>query len=79
MKTNVLSKREREVLKLIGDGKMVSEIARELTLSVKTVSTYRARLCQKLALPTTNALMRHAIVTGLSPIVPVEGSAECLP
>ena len=45
-----LSDRELEVMKLIGAGKSVSEIAEMLLLSVTTVSTYRARILSKLQL-----------------------------
>lgn len=56
-----LSDREMEVLRLFGQGKNVSAIAGELSLSVKTISTYRARLLEKLGLQTTAALVRYAI------------------
>ena len=61
-----LSDREYEVLRLIGQGMTVSEIARALTLSVKTVSTYRARLMTKMDMRTNADLVRYAIRTGLS-------------
>lgn len=57
----VLSDRELQVLCLIGLGKTVSEIAQELWLSVKTVSTYRARILEKMQLKTTADLMHYAI------------------
>ena len=60
-----LSDREYEVLRLIGQGMTVSEIARTLTLSVKTVSTYRARLMTKMDMRTNADLVRYAIRTGL--------------
>src|ERR1700682_952682 len=44
-----LSDREYEVMSRIGAGKTVTEIAKELTLSVKTISTYRARVLEKLS------------------------------
>ncbi len=56
-----LSDRELQVLCLIGIGKTVSEIAQELWLSVKTVSTYRARILEKMQLKTTADLMYYAI------------------
>ena len=56
-----LSDRELQVLCLIGIGKTVSEIAQELWLSVKTVSTYRARILEKMQLKTTADLMHYAI------------------
>lgn len=56
-----LSDREMEVLRLLGQGKTVSAIADEMALSVKTISTYRARLLEKLKLRTTADLVRYAI------------------
>ena len=56
-----LSDREMQVLRLLGQGKAVSIISDELALSVKTVSTYRGRLLEKLKLATTADLIRYAI------------------
>jgi len=56
-----LSDREFEVLRMIGSGKTVSEIASVLDLSVKTVSTYRARIMEKMGMR-TNAELTHYVV-----------------
>ncbi|MCX8157665.1 MAG: response regulator transcription factor [Verrucomicrobiae bacterium] len=56
-----LSDREMEVLRLIGSGRTVKEIAGLLSLSVKTVSTYRVRLLAKLRMKTNAELMRFAL------------------
>jgi two-component system invasion response regulator UvrY len=56
-----LSDREFQVLRLIAGGKSVTEIAAELFLSAKTVSTYRARLLQKMDLTTNAELIHYAI------------------
>ncbi len=56
-----LSDREYEVMVLIASGKTVSEIAKELFLSVKTISTYRSRIMDKLNMHTNAELMRYAI------------------
>ena len=56
-----LSDREYQVLRLIGSGRKVSEIASALGLSVKTVSTYRIRLLDKLRMRNNAELMRYAI------------------
>ena len=56
-----LSDREFQVLRLIAAGKSVTEIAAELYLSVKTVSTYRARMLQKMNLGTNAELMHYAM------------------
>ena len=56
-----LSDREYQTLTLIASGKTVSEIARELSLSVKTVSEYRSRLLAKMKLKTSAELTHYAI------------------
>ena len=54
-----------QVLRMLGSGQTVSEIAASLSLSVKTVSTYRARLLDKLQMRSNAELMRYAIENGL--------------
>ncbi len=61
-----LSDREFQVLRLIAAGKTVSEIGRHLNLSVKTVSTYRARILEKTQLRNNAEIMRYALDNGLS-------------
>jgi DNA-binding NarL/FixJ family response regulator len=56
-----LSDREHEVLRLLADGRTISEIAAKLSLSVKTVSTYRSRLAEKLGVHSTSELIRYAL------------------
>ena len=56
-----LSDREFEVLRKIASGKTVGQIAEELHLSVPTVSTYRARILEKMSLSTTAELMHYAL------------------
>lgn len=56
-----LSDREFEVLRLIASGKTVSEIANLLALSESTISTYRARILEKMAMRTSAQLMQYAI------------------
>ena len=60
-----LSEREREVLRLVAQGHTNQEIADRLSLSVKTVETYRARLMTKLGLRTRADLVRYALSVGL--------------
>ena len=60
-----LSDREYQVLKLIGSGKKVSEIAAALSLSVKTVSTYRAHILEKMKLKNNAELIYYVIQNGL--------------
>lgn len=60
-----LSDREFEVLCLIASGKGATEISEQLNLSVKTVSTYRARIIEKMGLPSNAAITRYALDHGL--------------
>ncbi len=61
-----LSNREYQVMLLIGAGKAPKEIASELSLSVKTVGTYRARIFEKLKLRNNAELMRYVLERELS-------------
>jgi DNA-binding NarL/FixJ family response regulator len=61
----LLSDREYQVLRGIGHGRTVSEIAAEMHLSVKTISTYRARLLEKLGLTSNAQLTRYALDNNL--------------
>ncbi|PWT90519.1 MAG: DNA-binding response regulator, partial [Blastocatellia bacterium] len=56
-----LSDREFQILSLIGEGKPIKQIAERLSLSAPTVSTYRARILNKLDLKNTAELVRYAI------------------
>jgi DNA-binding NarL/FixJ family response regulator len=56
-----LSVRETQTLRMLAEGKAPKEIAGELGVSVKTVSTYRARILDKLGLTTTADLIRYAV------------------
>jgi two-component system, NarL family, invasion response regulator UvrY len=60
-----LSAREFEVFRLIATAKTVSEIAADLGLSVKTVSTYRARILEKMGMASNAELMQYAMRNGL--------------
>lgn len=60
-----LSEREQEVLKLVSFGHTSAEIAEQLSLSAKTVETYRVRGMEKLGLRTRAALVRFALQNGL--------------
>jgi two-component system invasion response regulator UvrY len=60
-----LSDREYQVLRMLAGGKPVSEIAHDLSLSVKSVSTYRARILKKMGFKTNGALMRYAMNNNL--------------
>ena len=56
-----LSDRELQVFVMIGSGKSVSEIAEELSLSIKTISTYRARLLEKMGMDSNAQLIKYAV------------------
>ena len=56
-----LSDREFEVLRMIASGKTASQIAEELHLSVTTVSTYRARILEKMGMTNNAEMMRYAM------------------
>ena len=60
-----LSEREQEVLKMVALGHTSAEIAEQLSLSTKTVETYRARGMEKLGLRTRAALVKFALQEGL--------------
>jgi two-component system, NarL family, invasion response regulator UvrY len=57
----VLSDREYQVLRIIAAGKTIKQIAEELSLSIKTVSTYRGRIMEKMKMKTNAELMHYAI------------------
>ena len=61
----LLSDREFEVMRRLGSGLTVSQIATELAISAKTVSTYRTRIFEKMAVETNADLVRYAARHGL--------------
>ena len=61
-----LSSRERQVLQLLAEGHSVAEIAGTLSLSPKTVETYRARMMEKLGIFELAGLVRFAIQQGVT-------------
>lgn len=60
-----LSEREFQVFIKLAQGKSATEIAQELSLSIKTVSTYRTRLLEKMALTSNSNLTYYALKSGL--------------
>ena len=61
-----LSDREQQLIGMMATGKTITEIANELCLSIKTVSTYRARILEKLSLRTNGEIIAYAIKNDLS-------------
>ena len=64
----LLTPREREVLKLTADGLRMKDIANRLNIGVKTVETHRSHLMKKLTCGSSAELTRYAIREGISPI-----------
>jgi DNA-binding NarL/FixJ family response regulator len=62
-----LSRRERQILQLVVEGRSSAEIGKTLHLSAKTVETYRSRLMQKLGVDGVAALVKFAVAHGLTP------------
>jgi two-component system invasion response regulator UvrY len=62
----LLSNREYQALRLLGSGKKVSEVAKAMSLSVKTVSTYRAHILQKMKLKNNAEITHYVMENGLS-------------
>jgi len=62
---DTLSPRQREVLRLIAEGRTTKQIAAELGISVKTVETHRAQLMERLIIRDVAGLVRYAILVGL--------------
>jgi DNA-binding NarL/FixJ family response regulator len=62
-----LSRRERQILQLVVEGKSSSEIGQALHLSAKTVETYRSRMMQKLGVDGVPALVKFALAHGITP------------
>lgn len=60
-----LSPRQREVLRLIAEGRTTKQIAQQLEISVKTVETHRAQLMERLGIHDVANLVRYAITVGL--------------
>lgn len=60
-----LSNREFDVMKMIAEGKKISEIANKLSLSINTISTYRARILQKMKVDNNADLTKYALKNGI--------------
>lgn len=63
----LLSEREYQVLCLVGAGKQIKEIADDLSLSIKTVSTYRTRILEKMNMSNNAELIHYVIKNQLMP------------
>lgn len=65
MPHEALSDREFQVLRMLASGKTVSQVAEELSLSVKTISTHRMRILKKMAMKNNAELTHYAVRNGL--------------
>ena len=65
-----LTKRQREVLKLVAEGRTMKEIASELNISTRTAESYKYHLMNVLGIRTTAELVQHAIKIGLITVSP---------
>jgi len=63
-----LSPREQEILQLVVEGQSSTDIANSLSLSSKTVETYRSRMMKKLGISDIPSLVKFAILNGLTPL-----------
>ena len=61
----LLSDREFQVICMMASGRTMTEIASTLNLSIKTISTYRNRILEKLNLRTTGEIIAYAVSNGL--------------
>jgi two-component system response regulator NreC len=64
--SGVLTRREREVLQLISEGKSTKHIASKLAISIKTVETHRRQMMGKIGIRTVAGLTKYAIREGLT-------------
>jgi DNA-binding NarL/FixJ family response regulator len=67
-----LSDRELQVLRMIAGGQSISDIAHELSLSPKTISTHKTRILEKLGMHNQAELIRYAIEHKLADVPPSE-------
>ena len=65
---NTLTRREREVLEMIGQGKTSRQIADGLNLSVYTVNNHRKHICRKIGLHSTAQLVAFAVTHSQPPV-----------
>jgi DNA-binding NarL/FixJ family response regulator len=63
-----LSRRERQILQLVAEGKSSAQVGAMLFLSPKTVDTYRSRMMQKLGISDLPSLVKFAIQNGVIPL-----------
>lgn len=61
-----LSDREYQVMRMLASGHQVGQIAQDLSLSVKSISTYRARILKKMGMKSNTELMRYALDNNLA-------------
>lgn len=73
---NKLSKRQREVLQLLAEGKTTKQVALNLKISPKTVEAHRLNLMEKLKIDNIAQLTKYAVQQGLTTLDPASGDSE---
>jgi DNA-binding NarL/FixJ family response regulator len=76
---NILSDRELQVLRLVARGYTSAQIAKQISVGVKTVETYRSRFAEKLGLRTRSDVIRFAVQMGLLTAEALESEPDHLP
>jgi DNA-binding NarL/FixJ family response regulator len=66
IRTGRLTERQQEVLRLVAEGRSTKQIARMLTVSIKTVEFHRARIMENLGIRTIAGLTRYALTHGIA-------------
>ncbi len=69
-----LTRRQREVLQLVAEGKTMKEVAAQLNISSRTAESYKYHLMNVLAIRTNAELVQHAIKIGLITVKPLDGA-----
>jgi DNA-binding NarL/FixJ family response regulator len=69
-----LTRRQREVLQLVAEGKTMKEVAAELNISTRTAESYKYHLMNVLAIRTNAELVQHAIKIGLITVRPLDSA-----
>jgi DNA-binding NarL/FixJ family response regulator len=71
-----LTRRQREVLQLVAEGKIMKEVAAQLKISTRTAESYKYHLMDVLAVRTNAELVQYAIKIGLINVNPLDGGAK---
>jgi DNA-binding NarL/FixJ family response regulator len=70
-----LTRRQREVLQLVAEGKTMKEVAAELNISTRTAESYKYHLMDALSIRTNAELVQYAVKIGLITLKPLDSAA----